>query len=55
MMGTQEDFKAMLDLVNEHQIIPVIDEIFPLADAAKAIAKMENSSQFGKIVISINA
>jgi NADPH:quinone reductase-like Zn-dependent oxidoreductase len=54
MMGTQEDFKAMLGLVNEHKIIPVIDEIFPLVDTAKAIAKMENSSQFGKIVISIN-
>jgi len=53
MMGTPDDFKAMLDLVNEHKIIPVIDEVFPLVNAGKAIQKMENSSQFGKIVISI--
>ena len=51
MMGSPDDFKAMLSLLNEHQIIPVIDEIFPLADAAKAIQKMADSSQFGKIIL----
>ncbi|MEO7211707.1 zinc-binding dehydrogenase [Mucilaginibacter sp.] len=52
-MGTQEEFKAMVAFVNEHKIVPVIDEVFPLADAAKAFKKMEQSSQFGKLVISI--
>lgn len=51
MMGSPDDFKAMLRLLNEHQIIPVIDEVFPLADAAKAIQKMADSSQFGKIIL----
>jgi zinc-binding alcohol dehydrogenase/oxidoreductase len=51
MMGNPDDFKAMVDLVNEHQIIPVVDEVFSLADAAKAVQKMESSSQFGKIVL----
>jgi zinc-binding alcohol dehydrogenase/oxidoreductase len=50
-MGTNEEFKAMVDFVNEHKIVPVIDEVFPLADAAKAVGKMEHSSQFGKIVL----
>ncbi|HEY9004254.1 MAG TPA: zinc-binding dehydrogenase [Mucilaginibacter sp.] len=50
-MGSQDDFKGMVDLVNKHKIIPVIDEIFPLANAQKAIDKMENSSQFGKLVL----
>lgn len=50
-MGTQEDFKAMLDLVNQHQIVPVVDEVFPLAEAEKAIRKMDDSTQFGKIVL----
>jgi zinc-binding alcohol dehydrogenase/oxidoreductase len=53
MMGSPDDFTAMLDLVNAHKIMPVIDEVFPLADAAQAIAKMENSSQFGKIVLTV--
>lgn len=50
-MGTPTDFKNMLDFVDQHQIIPVVDEVFALADAAKAIQKMGESSQFGKIVL----
>ncbi|MDP9077283.1 MAG: zinc-binding dehydrogenase [Bacteroidota bacterium] len=51
MMGSPDDFKAMVDFVGEHKIVPVIDEVFPMANAAAAVAKMENSSQFGKIVL----
>jgi len=52
MMGSPADFKAMVDFLNRHQVVPVTDEVFALADAAKAIAKMEHSTQFGKIVLS---
>src|ERR1700761_8691804 len=34
-MGSPEDFSGMLDLVNQHKIVPVIDEVFLLADAQK--------------------
>jgi zinc-binding alcohol dehydrogenase/oxidoreductase len=50
-MGSPDDFKGMVDLVNEHQIVPVIDEVFPLAQAQKAIDRMGNSSQFGKLIL----
>lgn len=50
-MGTQEEFKAMLDLINEQKIVPVIDEVFPFADAEKAFNKMGAAKQFGKLVI----
>ena len=50
-MGTSEDFKAMIDFVAEHEIVPVIDEAFALADAKKAFDKMGRSSQFGKLVL----
>jgi NADPH:quinone reductase-like Zn-dependent oxidoreductase len=53
MMGSPDDFKAMLDLVNEHKIIPVIDEVFPLSRANEAVSKMAGSSQFGKIVLTV--
>lgn len=53
-MGTQEEFKAMLDFMNEHQIVPVIDEVFPLAQAAQAFKKMGASSQFGKLVVQVS-
>jgi NADPH:quinone reductase-like Zn-dependent oxidoreductase len=50
-MGTSAEFSAMLDLVNAHQVIPVVDEVFPLAEAEKAVGKMKDSAQFGKIVL----
>lgn len=52
-MGSPEDFKGMVDLVNKNQIVPVIDEVFPLASAQKAVDKMEDSSQFGKLILKI--
>lgn len=52
-MGTQEEFKAMLDFVTAHQIVPVIDEVFPVAQAKDAFERMGNSSQFGKLVITV--
>ncbi len=50
-MGAPDDFEAMVDFVNKHQIVPGIDEVFPLAQADKAVHKMEDCSQFGKIVL----
>jgi zinc-binding alcohol dehydrogenase/oxidoreductase len=50
-MGTSDEFAAMIRFVSEHRVIPVIDEIFPLADAQHAVNKMAGSSQFGKIVL----
>jgi D-arabinose 1-dehydrogenase-like Zn-dependent alcohol dehydrogenase len=53
-MGTTDEFKAMLDFINEHQIVPVIDEAFPLSEADKAVHKMDKSTQFGKIVLKVS-
>ncbi|RKR81601.1 NADPH:quinone reductase-like Zn-dependent oxidoreductase [Mucilaginibacter gracilis] len=53
MMGTTDEFDAMLTLIDKHQIVPVVDEVFPLEQAAAAIAKMEKSNQFGKIVLKV--
>ena len=50
-MGTHDDFTEMLQFVNKNKLIPVIDEVFCLKDAQKAIEKMGKSSQFGKIVL----
>lgn len=54
MMGTAAEFEAMLNMVAKYQIVPVIDEVFPLADAKIAIARMERSAQFGKIVLKVS-
>ena len=54
MMGSPDDFAAMLDMVRKHEIRPVIDEVFALSDGNKAFEKMNVSSQFGKIVLRVN-
>lgn len=50
-MGTSNEFAAMLALFDQHKIVPVIDEVFPMEQAENAIRKMDNSAQFGKIVL----
>jgi NADPH:quinone reductase-like Zn-dependent oxidoreductase len=50
-MGTQEEFAAMLKLYDDGSIKPVVDKVFPLADAAASHERMEEAEQFGKIVL----
>ncbi|AWM35371.1 zinc-binding dehydrogenase [Hymenobacter nivis] len=52
-MGSAQDFEDLLALVEEKQIVPVVDEIFPLAEAEAALRRMEAGHQFGKIVLQI--
>lgn len=50
-MGSPADFTAMLDLVNKHNIRPVIDRVFPLTEVNDALGLMKTSPQFGKYVL----
>jgi zinc-binding alcohol dehydrogenase/oxidoreductase len=52
-MGNATEFRAMLDFVTHHQIKPIIDSHFALAEGDAAFNKMENGDQFGKIVLDI--
>ena len=51
-MGSPADFAGMTALVAEKKITPVVDKVFPLAQADAALRYMEASAQFGKIVLS---
>jgi zinc-binding alcohol dehydrogenase/oxidoreductase len=50
-MGSPRDFKDMLSFVEKHNIVPVIDDIYELDKVVDAFGKMDNSAQFGKIVL----
>lgn len=50
-MGSPKEFRAMLNYVQKHGIIPVIDSVFALSDGKKAFEIMANGTQFGKIVL----
>jgi zinc-binding alcohol dehydrogenase/oxidoreductase len=52
-MGTREDFEAAYDLVKSGRAKPVVDSVFPLAEARAAHERMEAAQQFGKIVLRI--
>ncbi len=52
-MGSPREFRAMLAFVQKHEIVPVVDSVFPLSEGAKAFKKMEQGKQFGKIVLSM--
>lgn len=50
-MGSDQDFKEMLDLVSTKKIRPVLDQMFPLQNAVEAFDRMKAGAQFGKIVL----
>jgi NADPH:quinone reductase-like Zn-dependent oxidoreductase len=51
-MGTPAEFAAMLDLFGGG-LQPVVDQVYPLAEAAGAHRRMDQADQFGKIVLAI--
>jgi NADPH:quinone reductase-like Zn-dependent oxidoreductase len=52
-MGTREDFEAAYELVESGRAKPVVDSVFPLAEARAAHERMEAGEQFGKLVLTI--
>jgi NADPH:quinone reductase-like Zn-dependent oxidoreductase len=52
-MGSQADFEAVYELVVSGRAAPVVDAVFPLADAAAAHERLEAGEQLGKIVLRI--
>jgi NADPH:quinone reductase-like Zn-dependent oxidoreductase len=52
-MGTKDDFEGAYELVSTGKAKPVIDEVFPLAEARAAHERMEAGEQLGKIVLRI--
>jgi NADPH:quinone reductase-like Zn-dependent oxidoreductase len=52
-MGTEADFQGVCDLIEQGRVRPVVDSVFPLADARAAHERMESGEHFGKIVLRI--
>ena len=52
-MGRPQEFRAMLDFVAAHQLQPVIDQVYPFAEAVAAHQRMQQSEQMGKLVLVI--
>jgi zinc-binding alcohol dehydrogenase/oxidoreductase len=52
-MGSPQDFAALLGLIDEGAMRPVLDSVRPLDDAAAAHARMESGEHFGKLVLTL--
>jgi NADPH:quinone reductase-like Zn-dependent oxidoreductase len=53
LVGHRESFEAMNRAIALHRLRPVIDRVFPLAEARAAFDHMAAGDHFGKIVIAI--
>ena len=53
-MGSDEDFRRMLQAVTIAKLKPVIDSVEPLENIRVAMGKMEAGEQFGKIVLRVS-
>jgi len=52
-VGDPQDFRDMLSFIEKHDIRPVIEKTFPLAEADKALLYLENDHKFGKVAITV--
>ncbi len=52
-VGDPKDFRDMLAFIGKHNIKPVIERTFPLAEAREALLHLQDKHQFGKIVVTV--
>jgi len=52
-MGTTDDFEAVFELVKSGRARPVVDRVYPLAEARAAHERLEAGEQLGKVVLRI--
>ena len=53
-LGNRQEFCQALNFMRTSKTKPVLDEIFPLRDAAAAQQRMEKNEHFGRIVLQMN-
>ncbi|TVV77160.1 zinc-binding dehydrogenase [Sphingomonas solaris] len=52
-VGDPQDFREMLDFAGKHELKPVIQLTFPLAEAKEALLFLRDNHSFGKIVVTM--
>ena len=53
-MGSMAELHKVLKLVEEGKVLPTVDQIFSLKEAAQAHRRMESRKNFGKIVLKVD-
>jgi len=52
-LGSRQDFQQLLSFCSTSEVRPIIDQVFPLKEAAAAQQRLEERKQFGKIVLKV--
>jgi zinc-binding alcohol dehydrogenase/oxidoreductase len=52
-MGSDAEFAELVQFVEQHQLVPVVDSVRPLAEAQAAYDHMHGGQQLGKIVLAM--
>jgi len=52
-MGMKSELQTVMKLVTAGRLNPVVDRVFPLAEANAAHAYLESGAQFGKVVLRV--
>ena len=52
-MGSDQEFAAMISMVDSLKIIPIVDSIYPLSAVNEAMSRMVSSDKFGKVALRI--
>lgn len=50
-MGSREELRELLELMEKHELRPVVDKVFPLNETDQAFEYLQAGGQFGKIVL----
>lgn len=53
-MGSKEELQEMLAFIEQHNIKPIVGQVFPATELAEALNFLRNGKQFGKIAITFN-
>jgi NADPH:quinone reductase-like Zn-dependent oxidoreductase len=53
-VGSRQQFEAMCRAIDLHKIGPVVDKVYPLAQAREAFEAMQGGQHFGKIVLTFD-
>ena len=52
-MGSPAEFEGMLAFINQHQLKPVIDSVWPLDEVGAAFRRLDAAKQSGKLVLKL--
>jgi NADPH:quinone reductase-like Zn-dependent oxidoreductase len=52
-MGNAEEYAEIVRVLGTGALRPIVDGVYPLAEARAAFERMERGEQMGKIVVSV--